>query len=120
MTKAEFKEQFLKLTKEEKDKLTLSWLIDLVKNNTITIRDIVDVISSCYDGLSNIDKFNKLKENEIITASTISRVFGYGYSKSMNIIKLLLENKSIKKIENGYQIISMTNFEKVGEILFKK
>ncbi len=118
MDKNEFKEQFLKLTKEEKDSITLGWLIDLVKNNSITISDIVDVISFDYKDLSNIDKFNKLKENEFISTSTISRIFSYGYSKSMNIIKLLLENKAIEKTSKGYQIISMTNFEKVGEILF--
>ena len=120
MTKSEFKEQFLKLTKEEKDKLTIGWLMDLVKNNTITISDIIHVINSCYDGLSNIDKFNKLLEYETISASTISRVLEFGYVKSMNVIKLLLENKAVEQVDNRYKIISASNFIKVGEILFKK
>ena len=120
MDKNEIKQQFLKLTKAEKDELTIKWLIQLVKDNNLQPNDVMDIINSLYENLIDIEKFNKLSEYKIIRASTISRVFSYGYVKSMKIINLLIENNAIIKIDNGYKVISKANFRQVGKILFNK
>lgn len=119
MNREQFQEQFLKLSKAEKDGLTLRWLIDLVQNYDISISDIIETLSIEYKDLSNIDKFNKLAQEDVVSASKISRVFGYGYSKSINIIKMLLKNEAIKKVDVGYKIISIPKFKDVGKQLFK-
>lgn len=120
MDKNEIKQQFLKLSKDEKDKLTIKWLNQLVKDNQLQPSDVMDIINSLYENLTDIEKFNKLSECKMIRAATISRVLGYGYVKSMRIINLLIENNAIIKSENGYKVISKANFKQVGKNLFNK
>ncbi|MBQ7798020.1 MAG: hypothetical protein IJ371_02750 [Clostridia bacterium] len=113
-------QKFTKLSKQQKNQLTLGWLVDLIKTNHLTLHDVMDIINSCDQTFSNIDKFNSMIDNNHVNASTISRLFGYGYAKSMKIINLLLEEKAIIKQNNGYSIVDKEKFKQIGEQLFNK
>ncbi len=110
MNRTEFKEHFIKLTKKEKYNITLGWLSDLVKNNHITINDIVEIIVSSYNDLPGVNNIENLTENNYINTSTISKLFGCGYAKSIHIIKLMIENNIIERVAKGYKIISLIKF----------
>lgn len=120
MSRNEEVTKFAKLSKVEKGKLTLSWLSDLVKNKQLNIADVMYILNSYETTFSNLDKFNTMLELTHITASTISKMFGFGYAKSMRVINLLIKEQAIVKDENKYKIIDKEKFKKVGKLLFEK
>ncbi|MBQ8522045.1 MAG: hypothetical protein IJ458_00085 [Clostridia bacterium] len=113
-------QNFIRLTKQEKNNLTIGWLINLIKANHLTLNDVMEIINLCDDSFSNIDKFNSMIINNYVSASKISRLFGYGYARSMKIIKLLLSEKAITKQSSGYKIVDAEKFKQVGNQLFNK
>lgn len=113
-------ENFIKLSKQEKNNLTIGWLINLAKTHHLTLNDVMDIINLCDDTFSNMDKFNSMLVNNYVSASKISRLFGYGYAKSMKIIKLLLDEKAIAKTEKSYTIIDAEKFKQIGKQIFNK
>ena len=113
-------QNFIRLTKQEKNNLTIGWLINLIKSNHLTLNDVMEIINLCDDSFSNIDKFNSMIINNYVSASKISRLFGYGYARSMKIIKLLLSEKAITKQSSGYKIVDAEKFKQVGNQLFNK
>lgn len=120
MSRNEEVTKFAKLSKVEKGKLTLSWLSDLVKNKQLNIADVMYILNSYETTFSNLDKFNTMLELAHITASTISKMFGFGYAKSMRVINLLIKEQAIVKDENKYKIIDKEKFKEVGKLLFEK
>lgn len=119
MVKKDKLQDYFKLSKDEKGKLTLFWLISLIKDRQLTIEDVVDILNSLEPTFSNVDKFNTLLVSEFFSASTISRLYGFGYSKSMNIINTLLSKNIIIKYENKYKILDKEKFKDVGNKLLK-
>ena len=108
---------FVKLNKIEKKGLTLSWLINLVKTEHLGIEDVVDIINNIEPTFATIDKLECLLARGIISTSTISRLFGFGYAKSSGIISALVKNNVITKYDNCYKIIDKTNFKSVAQKL---
>lgn len=104
-------EQFIKLKTSEKANLTLSWLIDFVKAENLTIEDVMDILNCIEPTFSKTDKINSLLTSGTISVSIISRLFGYGYAKSMNIINSLVKQNIITKQDNCYKIIDKENFK---------
>lgn len=119
MTKNKIINDYAKLSKNEKGKLTLLWLTELIKEQKLTIQDVMDILNCVDNSFSNIDKFKSMLVNNYVSASTISRLFGYGYAKSMKIINLLLDEKAIKRQEHYYTIVDKNKFNSIGENLFK-
>lgn len=111
MLKKDKIEEFIKLNKIEKSNLTLKWLIDLVKTEGLTIEDIIDILNCIEPTFSKSDKFNSLLIRGTLTVSSISRLFGYGYAKSMHVISMLLKQNIITKHENCYKIIDREKFK---------
>ncbi len=114
------KQQLLKLSNSEKQSLTIGFLTELLKNGHLNLNDIIEIFNSSYVNLTDIKKFEMIGNEGVVTASKILRVFNYGYAKSMSIINLLIEHNAIQRQEKGYKVISKTNFNKVGQILFNK
>ena len=112
-------DKFVKLNKKEKGEMTLLWLADLVQTQNLTIQDVMDIINSVDTTFSKLDKFNSMLITNHITPSIISRLFGFGYAKSMRVINMLIKEQAIVKLDNGYQIVDNENFKRVGEKLFK-
>ena len=120
MKKNEEIEKFIKLSNEQKGNLTLSWLSELVQAQHLTIQEVMDILNSVETTFSKIDKFNSLLLTNKINASTISRLFGFGYAKSMKIINLLVEEHALVKTESGYVILDKEKFKEIGKRLFEK
>lgn len=120
MKKVEGIEFYQRLNKQQKGELTLAWLADLIKTNKLTIIDVMDIINAVDTTFTKLDKFNSMIITENVSASTISRLFGYGYAKSMRIINILLKENAIVKIENSYKIIDKEKFKAVGISLFEE
>lgn len=59
-------------------------------------------------GKSKEDKINYIIENEIISATTLRRLFDLSYIESKDIINDLIENNIISLQDNEYKIISST------------
>ncbi|MBO5954926.1 MAG: hypothetical protein J6Q13_03055 [Clostridia bacterium] len=112
-------DKFAKLSSAEKGKLTLSWLADLVQSNNLTIQDVMDIINNVDTTFSKLDKFNSMIITNRVNPSTISRLFGYGYAKSMRVINLLIKEQAIVKFEDKYKIVDKEKFKQVGIQLFK-
>lgn len=119
MSKRKEIEHYCKLSKEKKGKLTLLWLTDLIKTENLTLQDVIDILNNVDDSFTKLDKFNSMLINNNVSASTISRLFGYGYAKSMSVINELLQQNAIIKYTNTYKIVDKDKFKLVGEKLFK-
>lgn len=111
--------EFVKFDQSEKEKLTLKWLTTLVKTHNLTIEDVMDILNCVDLTFSKIDKLNSLLINGSISATTISRILGYGYAKSMNYINTLLKKNIIVKVDKGYKIIDKDKFKLANEELLK-
>lgn len=59
-------------------------------------------------GKSKEDKINYIIENEIISATTLRRLFDLSYIESKDIIDDLIKNNIISLQDNEYKIISST------------
>lgn len=59
-------------------------------------------------GKSKEDKINYIIENEIISATTLRRLFDLSYIESKDIINDLIKNNIISLQDNEYKIISST------------
>ena len=57
-------------------------------------------------GKSKEDKINYIIENEIISATTLRRLFDLSYIESKDIINDLIKNNIISLQDNEYKIIS--------------
>ena len=110
-------ENYIKLDRETKRDVLISTLTSLYGNHQLTIKDVVDIMCEA-NTLTDEDKFNVMLLTNHVSASTISRLFGFGYAKSMKIIQMLINEKAIEKIETKYNIISVTNFKSVATKLF--
>ena len=60
MCKIEKLDNFIELSKNEKENLTLSWLINLVKAEHLTIEDVVDILNNIEPTFSKTEKLECL------------------------------------------------------------
>ena len=120
MNKIEKLENFLKLNKQDKKNLTISWLLDLIKTEHLGIEDVIDILNNVEPTFSKVDKLECLLINGYISTSTISRLFGFGYAKSAKIINILASKYIIAKYENSYKILDKTNFKITTKELLEK
>ena len=120
MCKIEKLDDFIELSKNEKKNLTLSWLIDLVKTEHLSIEDVVDIINNIEPTFSKAEKFECLLLKDKFSASTISRLFGLGYAKSMKLINALIENNLIVKYDSCYKVINKKGFKDMLEDVRQK
>lgn len=119
MTKEEKIELFVSLSKHDKANLTLLWLIDLIKTEHLTIEDVMDILNCVSPTFSKTDKFSSLLLGGTVSVSSISRLFGYGYAKSVSFINSLLKQKVIEKQDNCYKIIDKQKFKMVSRDFIK-
>lgn len=119
MNKIEKLEEFKKLNKTDKKKLTISWLINLIKQEQLTLEDVIDILNNIEPTFSKIDKLECLLINGQISTSTISRLFGFGYAKSSKIINTLILKNVVVKYENTYRIIDKENFKTITKELLE-
>ncbi|MBR4999014.1 MAG: hypothetical protein IKY10_03955 [Clostridia bacterium] len=120
MCKIEKLDNFIELSKNEKRDLTLSWLIDLVKTERLSIEDVVDIINNIEPTFSKAEKLECLLLKDKFSTSTISRLFGLGYAKSMKLIKVLIENNLVVKYDSCYKVIDKKGFKDMLEDVRKK
>lgn len=118
MCRQEKLEQFVKLGKNEKKNLTLSWLTDLIKSENLSIADVIDILNCIQPTFSKADKLNAVLINGVVTTSTISRILGYGYAKSVKLINEMLSKNLIVKFDNSYKVIDKDNFKIFTQNLF--
>lgn len=119
MRKIEKTEGFVKLKKSEKKNLTIAWLIDLIKTEHLGIEDVMDIINNVEPTFSKAEKLECLRINVQISTSIISRLFGFGYAKSSNLINNLVKKNVIAKHENCYKILDKVNFKTVTKQLLE-
>lgn len=83
--------------------------IEFLKARIKTEEDL-DNISNLLSmsGKSKEDKINYIIENEIISATTLRRLFDLSYIESKDIIDDLIKNNIISLQDNEYKIISST------------
>lgn len=62
-------------------------------------------------GKSKEDKINYIIENEVISATTLRRLFNLSYIESKDIIDDLIKNKIIELKNNEYKIVSNTSLK---------
>ena len=117
MKKIDKLENFINLNKTDKKNLTISWLIELIKTEHLSIEDVIDILNNIEPTFSKVDKLECLLINGQISTSTISRVFGFGYAKSSRIINCLVQKSIIAKYDNCYKIIDKANFKLVTKEL---
>ena len=120
MCKIEKLDNFIELSKNEKKDLTLSWLIDLVKKEHLSIEDVVDIINTIEPTFSKAEKLECLLIKDKFTTSTISRLFGLGYAKSMKLVQVLLENNLVVKYDSCYKVIDKKGFKDLLEDMRRK
>ena len=120
MCKIEKLDNFKELSKNEKKDLTLSWLIDLVKTEHLSVEDVVDIINNIEPTFSKAEKLECLLLKDKFSTSTISRLFGLGYAKSMKLIQVLLDNNLIVKYDSCYKVIDKKGFKDMLEDMRKK
>ena len=120
MCKIEKLDDFNELSKNEKRDLTLSWLIDLVKKEHLSIEDVVDIINNIEPTFSKAEKLECLLIKDKFTTSTISRLFGLGYAKSMKLVQVLLENNLVVKYDSCYKVIDKKGFKDMLEDVRQK
>ena len=108
MCKIEKLDDFIKLNKNKKKDLTLSWLIELVKKEHLSIEDVVDIINNIEPTFSKAEKVECLLFKDKFSASFISRLFGLGYAKSIKLINVLIENNLVvnKSAEFNFNILN--------------
>ena len=83
--------------------------IEFLKARIKTEKDL-DNISNLLSmsGKSKEDKINYIIENEIISATTLKRLFNLSHIESKSIIGILIKNNIISLQDNEYKIISST------------
>lgn len=83
--------------------------IEFLKARIKTEEDL-DNLSNLFSmrGKSKEDKINYIIENEIISATTLRRLFDISHIESKDIIEDLIKNKIIELVNNEYKIISST------------
>lgn len=83
--------------------------IEFLKARIKTEEDL-DNLSNLFSmrGKSNEDKIKYIIENEIISATTLRRLFDISHIESKDIIEDLIKNKIIELVNNEYKIISST------------
>ena len=83
--------------------------IEFLKARIKTEEDL-DNLSNLFSmrGKSKEDKINYIIENEIISATTLRRLFDLSYIESKDIIDDLIKNNIISLQDNEYKIISST------------
>ena len=90
--------------KKNKD-LTIEFLKARIKTEE-DLDNISNLLS--MSGKSKEDKINYIIENEIISATTLRRLFDLSYIESKDIIDDLIKNNIISLQDNEYKIISST------------
>ena len=113
MCKIEKLDDFMLLTKKEKKNLTLSWLIEFIKKENLSIEDVVDIINNIEPVFLRVEKLECLLLNDEFYTSTISRLFGFGYAKSVKVINFLLQKNLIVKFEKGYKVIDKSRLKDI-------
>ena len=83
--------------------------IEFLKARIKTEEDL-DNLSNLFSmrGKSKEDKIKYIIENEIISATTLRRLFDISHIESKDIIEDLIKNKIIELVNNEYNIISST------------
>ncbi len=83
--------------------------IEFLKARIKTEEDL-DNLSNLFSmrGKSKEDKIKYIIENEIISATTLRRLFDISHIESKDIIEDLIKNKIIELVNNEYKIISST------------
>lgn len=83
--------------------------IEFLKARIKTEEDL-DNLSNLFSmrGKSKEDKIKYIIENEIISATTLRRLFDISHIESKDIIEDLIKNKIIELVNNDYKIISST------------
>ena len=86
--------------------------IEFLKVRIKTEEDL-DNLSNLFSmrGKSKEDKINYIIENEIISATTLRRLFDISYIESKDIIEDLIKNKIIELKNNEYKIVSNTSLK---------
>lgn len=86
--------------------------IEFLKAKIKTEEDL-DNLSNLFSmrGKSKEDKINYIIENEIISATTLRRLFDISYIESKDIIEDLIKNKIIELKNNEYKIVSNTSLK---------
>ena len=120
MCKIEKFDDFIELSKNEKKNLTLSWLIDLVKTEHLSIEDVVDIINNIEPTFSKAEKLECLLLKDKFSTSTISRLFGLGYAKSVKLVQVLLDNHLVVKYDSYYKVIDKNGFKALLEDVRRK
>ncbi len=92
-----------------KNKKNKDLTVDFLKARIKTEEDL-DNLSNLLSmrGKSKEDKINYIIENEIISATTLKRLFNLSHIESKDIIDNLIKNNIIKPKDNEYKIISST------------
>ena len=95
-----------------KNKKNKDLTIEFLKARIKTEEDL-DNLSNLFSmrGKSKEDKINYIIENEIISATTLRRLFDISYIKSKDIIDDLIKNKIKIKKNNEYKIVSNTSLK---------
>ena len=95
-----------------KNKKNKDLTIEFLKARIKTEEDL-DNISNLLSmsGKSKEDKINYIIENEIISATTLKRLFNLSHIESKNIIGILIKNNIIELKNNEYKIISNTSLK---------
>lgn len=86
--------------------------IEFLKARIKTEEDL-DNLSNLFSmrGKSKEDKIKYIIENEIISATTLRRLFDISYIESKDIIEDLIKNKIIELKNNEYKIVSNTSLK---------
>lgn len=113
------REIFLKLSKEDKENLTMDWLRDLMIKNRLNFEDVIEIFNACY-GNSDMQRWVNLASDETFGICTIARLFGFGYPKSKRIVEDLVKEEVVEQLEKSYKILSKDKFLAYGEKLFKQ
>ena len=71
MKKIDKLENFINLNKTDKKNLTISWLIELIKTEHLSIEDVIDILNNIEPTFSKVDKLECLLINGQISTSTI-------------------------------------------------
>ena len=86
--------------------------IEFLKARIKTEEDL-DNLSNLFSmrGKSKEDKIKYIIENEIISATTLRRLFDISYIESKDIIEDLIKNKIIELKNNEYKIVSNSSLK---------
>lgn len=95
-----------------KNKKNKDLTIEFLKARIKTEEDL-DNLSNLFSmrGKSKEDKIKYIIENEIISATTLRRLFDISYIESKDIIEDLIKNKIIELKNNEYKIVSNTSLK---------